>query len=592
MLLEERMPERSAGKESLISVVVATHNRAPLLRQLLRALQRQEYSTFEVIVVDDASDDDTPSVLAEWAGENRRWFRQPLAWGAYAARNRGIQEARGDLVAFTDDDCIPEPGWLAALSTALATDDVIGAQGQTLAQPGSITPFTHQVESRAGGPPYRTCNIIYRRSILDRLGCFDASLRWYADNILGLRARTLGRIAYAPEAVVLHPPRPKEWRNRETWRERMAADAKHREKLRSLGVENVRMPGVVLPLVLWVARPLVRQSAFHLRYLLRHPVRYAVGVRPMLREKWNLIGALIDVALRRDTGPTRARTSLPPLSDEPSIAVLIVTRDRPDLLEGTMRALARQSWQRFSVIVVDHAENERTRLLARREGARYIPAKDSTLAWARQAGVSEASAEIVAFTDDDCLPAVDWLQQFVEAFRANPNLAGVQGRTIAERGPVGAHTVTVTGPDPLYQTCNIAYRRVALQRAGGFDLRFNGYFEDTALGARVLEYGAIGFSPAALVTHRAVPRRPLDRARWRMLLSDERRLARDYSSFYRRTRGLGFFPTVVVRWLVGSPLKTLVRALPQAGRDPKGYLRLWWTLLRERKDLLAALRDM
>jgi GT2 family glycosyltransferase len=157
---------------------------------------------------------------------------------------------------------------------------------------------------------------------------------------------------------------------------------------------------------------------------------------------------------------------------------------------------------------------------------------------------------------------------------------------------VGSHAIDVARLDPLYQTCNIAYRRAALQRAGGFDLRFTGYFEDTALGARVLEYGPIGFADNVLVTHRAVPRIPLDRARWRILLADERRLARDYPAFYRRTRGVGFLPTVVVRWLLGSPLKMLVRELPHAGRDPRGYLRLWWLLLRERKDLLAALRDM
>jgi GT2 family glycosyltransferase len=163
---------------------------------------------------------------------------------------------------------------------------------------------------------------------------------------------------------------------------------------------------------------------------------------------------------------------------------------------------------------------------------------------------------------------------------------------VGESGPVGSHAIDVARLDPLYQTCNIAYRRAALQRAGGFDLRFTGYFEDTALGARVLEYGPIGFADDVRVMHRAVPRRPLDRAHWRILLDDERRLARDYSTFYRRTRGIGFLPTVVVRWLLGSPLKTLLCELPRAGRDPRGYVRLWWLLVQERKDLLAALRDM
>ena len=580
------------GEQPTVSVVVPTRNRARALGELLEALDRQSYQSFEVIVVDDSSEDGTSELLSEWEASNRRAFRLPRAWGSYAARNRGVEEARGRLVAFTDDDCLPEPGWLAALVEAMAQPEVVGAQGVTLPQPGQVTPFTHQIASQRPGPPYRTCNIIYRRWVLERLGGFDASLRWYADNILGLRARALGPLAFAPEAVVLHPPRPREWRSRAAWRARMDADKRYRRELRRLGAEKVRAPGVLLPLLLWVVRPLVKQSMAHVRYAARHPVRYARGFGPMMHEKWNLLRAWQDLTLGKGASEPGPRTPLPPMSDDPLVSVIVVTRDRPGLLEGTMRALAHQTWQRVEVIVVDHAPTERTRLLARREGARYIPGADSTLAWARQAGVSAAGGEIVAFTDDDCLPDPGWLAQIVAAFRADTSLVGVQGRTVGESGPVGSHAIDVARLDPLYQTCNIAYRRAALQRAGGFDLRFTGYFEDTALGARVLEYGPIGFADDVRVTHRAVPRRPLDRARWRILLNDERRLARDYSAFYRRTRGLGFLPTVVVRWLLGSPLKTLMRELPRAGRDPKGYVRLWWLLVRERKDLLAALRDL
>ena len=575
-----------------MSVVVPTRNRVHLLQVLLEALELQEYERFEVIVVDDASDDATARLLAEWERPHRRAIRQARAWGAYAARNRGIEQATGRLIAFTDDDCAPQPQWIRSLVEAMQSTDAVGAQGVTIVGPGVVTPFTHQIDARRPGPPDRTCNIMYRRTVLEQLGGFDASLRWYADNILGLRARRLGRIAFVPGAVVLHPPRPREWRDRDAWGARLDADRRHRAELRRLGVERARAPGIALPIVLWILRPLVKQAAAHVRYAVRHPVRYAIGIGPMAREKWNLLRAIGDAALGRRHARSDGRTPLPPLAAEPVVSVVVVTRDRLEFLDGTMRALARQTWVRFEVIVVDHAPSEHTRLLARREGARYIPAPESTLAWARQAGVSAASGDLVAFTDDDCMPDPEWLAHMVAAFRRDPALAGVQGRTVGEAGPVGSHTIEVNRLDPLYQTCNIAYRRVALQRAGGFDLRFTGYFEDTALGARVLDYGPIGFAPDMLVTHRAVARRPLDRAQWGILLNDERRLARDYSTFYRRTRGVGFLPTVVIRWLVGSPLKTLVHELPRAGRDPGGYVRLWWLLLRERKDLLSALRDV
>ncbi|HEX6507180.1 MAG TPA: glycosyltransferase family A protein, partial [Chloroflexota bacterium] len=415
------------GEHPLVSVVVPTRNRAHLLPDLLSALERQDYPSYEVIVADDASDDGTAVILRDWAREGRHSVRLSAPSGSYAARNRGIEEARGSLVAFTDDDCLPEPRWLSALVAVMSDPALVGAQGVTLAGPGEITPFTHQIEARRPGPPYRTCNIMYRRSRLQQLGGFDSSLRWYADNILGFRALRLGGLAFAPDAVVRHPPRPREWRDRATWLARFRADRLHRRELRRLGAERVTLPGRVLPIVLWIVRPLLKQSVAHGCYLVRHPIRYVRGVRPMIREKRQMFLAMRDFALCRGGEGSTHRSLLPPLSEDPLVSIVVVTRDRPALLVGTLRALARQTWQRYELIVVDHGGDERTRLLVRREGGRYVPAPDSTLAWARQAGVSAAGGEIVAFTDDDCVPAADWLDRLVSAFRSDARLAGVQG---------------------------------------------------------------------------------------------------------------------------------------------------------------------
>jgi GT2 family glycosyltransferase len=294
------------------------------------------------------------------------------------------------------------------------------------------------------------------------------------------------------------------------------------------------------------------------------------------------------------------------------VSVVIVTRDRPELLAAALDALGRQTWARREVIVVDNGcsveqgasqpsvgcGSDRSsgdsapgavETVARSRGARYVTAAGSTLGAARQRGVDAARGEIVAFTDDDCLPDERWLEVLVSTFRRQPGLAGVQGRTDAEAGPVGSHAIRVAGPDRLYRTCNIAYRREALELAGGFDPGFQGWFEDTALAARVLEYGPIGFEPGALVTHRAMPRRRLGREHWRVVLADERRLADTYPSFYRRARGPGFLSAVIARWLVGSPLKTLTREWRGILIDPRGYLALARLLLEERRELLAAL---
>jgi glycosyltransferase involved in cell wall biosynthesis len=576
----------------LVSVVVPTRNRASLLPGLLTTLDEQDYPEYEVIVVDDASEDETEDVLESWRDDKRRIaLRINSPSGSYAARNWGWREASGAIIAFTDDDCLPEPGWLTHLVAGFNRPEVVGVQGMTLAPAARMTPFTHQIEQTEGGPPYRTCNISYRSSTFERLGGFDDSLRWYADNIFGLRARCLGPISFAPEAVVLHPPRPREWRDRAAWRARFAADAVHRKELRRLSAEHVTVPGQALPIVLWVLRPLAKQSLTHLRYLLRHPAGYVREVQPMIREKRELLAALKEYWRDRRFEPeTRERIST--LDVYPLISVVVVTRDRPEMLRETLAALQAQTYSKCAIVVADNGTDPRTRKIAREAGAQYISAEGLALGAARQAGVDAAPGQIVAFTDDDCLPQPEWLERIVDTFRRHPELHGLQGRTEAAPGAVGSHAIRITQPDPLFQTCNMAYRSGAIQRAGGFDPRFRGWFEDTAMAARVLQHGPIGFEPEALVTHRSTERKSMDRAAWRAVLQDERLLAQEYSAFYRRTRGPGFLLTVIARWLIGSPLKTLGRELPGLRRDPEAYFALVRLLSRERWELVGALRDV
>jgi len=643
------------GQQPLASVVVPTRNRAVLLPALLAALDAQDYPAVEIIVVDDAAQDETWDVLQRWqqAGgastpeetaasavpregiesmdadirgvlhgpprggrpdgaapaadppeitRSRVALRLEKPSGSYVARNAGWRAAHGEIVAFTDDDCIPRPGWLSALVAAIDGDaGAAGAQGVTLAMGGERTPFTHQIEQTRPGPPYRTCNIAYTRAILESLGGFDGSLRWYADNILGLEVRERGIIAFAPDAVVDHPPRPREWRDRAAWRARFAADARHRAALYRHGLE-VPMPRsmlrLALPVMLWIVRPVLKQGPAHLRYLLRHPAGYRRQIGPMAREKWELMLALREQWMGKRAQGTASRDHggphelLPRISDQPLISAVVVTRGDRNLLQGALDALGRQTWTNREVIVVLHGSTD--------PGAQETPGTIRFVsvpgAWslgaARQAGVEAARGEIVAFTDDDCLPDPDWLAALADAFQAQPALWGVQGRTVAEPGPPGAHAVRVAGPDPLYQTCNMAYRRAALERVRGFDTDFDGWFEDTALGARITARGPVGFFPEALVTHRAVSRQPRDRSTWRRVLADERRLARSYPDFYRAARGPGFLPVVIGRWLLGSPARALWRALPRAGHEPVAYLAFVWQLAVERVALLRALLDI
>jgi GT2 family glycosyltransferase len=327
-------------------------------------------------------------------------------------------------------------------------------------------------------------------------------------------------------------------------------------------------------------RPLVKQSHVHLRYAVRHPRRYLEGLRPMLAEKRELAVALIEHRHGAQQGER-----LPPLPEHPAVSVVVVTRDRPAYLRTLLEALQTQTWPDRDIVLVNNGIEP----VAAPEGVTVVDAPGVRLSEARLRGLEAARTPIVAFTDDDCIPAPDWLERIVAALRADRSLRGVQGRTIPGDGPPGSHAIRVLRPDRLYQTCNMAYRREALERAGGFDTAFDGWFEDTALAARVLEDGPIGFASDAVVTHEAVPRRQFDAVTWRRVIADERRLAERYPRFYRRVRGPGPTVSVVARWLVGSFLKTAITQRPRTGSDVPPYLRLLAVLVRERWTLLRVL---
>jgi len=195
-----------------VAVVVPTHRRPHLLPRLVAALEAQDgVDGLEVVIVDDGSGDDTPRRLQELAAragiqvvpvvlERNR--------GPAVARNRGWRSSRAPLVAFTDDDCVPQPGWLAALVEGLAGADLV--QGRTVPDPDQeqrAGPFARTMHVTAEDGLYQTCNVAYRREVLERLGGFDEGFRHpYGEDVdLGWRAREAGhRTAFCPGAVVVH----------------------------------------------------------------------------------------------------------------------------------------------------------------------------------------------------------------------------------------------------------------------------------------------------------------------------------------------------------------------------------------------------
>ncbi len=109
--------------DQLVSVVICTAGRPEVFGAALRSVLAQDYGDFEILILDQSRDDRTETITRELAADDSRvryWRLEQR--GLSRAYNRGVGEARGELVAFTDDDCVAPPGWLRAVAGAFARE--------------------------------------------------------------------------------------------------------------------------------------------------------------------------------------------------------------------------------------------------------------------------------------------------------------------------------------------------------------------------------------------------------------------------------------------------------------------------------------
>ena len=181
-------------KLPLVSVIIPTYNAADYLPDALQSVRRQEYAPLEIIVVDDGSTDATPQLIAG-RGSNVSYVRQDNR-GPAAARNRGLQEARGEVIAFLDADDVWPDGTLARqIDCLLARPEAAVALGRT-ALMGAADAESWFVPLLGSA--------VFRRDVFDRVGRFDETLRYSEDHDWFLRAREAGIAIAATDAITLH----------------------------------------------------------------------------------------------------------------------------------------------------------------------------------------------------------------------------------------------------------------------------------------------------------------------------------------------------------------------------------------------------
>ncbi|MEU9666750.1 glycosyltransferase family A protein [Streptomyces bobili] len=227
------------------SVVIATRERADRLAHALDSMLAQDHPDFEIVVVDNAPVTDATRVLVERKyAERVRYVTEPLP-GLAVAHNTGLAAARGDVVAFTDDDVVADPRWLTELTAPFAADPGLGCATGLILPARLRTPAQVLLESHGGfakgftprtydpaGPPADEplfpftagrfgsgANMAFRTGVLRAVGGFDpatgaGTLARGGDDLYGfVRVLARGhRLHYTPRALVWH-------HHRETWQD-------------------------------------------------------------------------------------------------------------------------------------------------------------------------------------------------------------------------------------------------------------------------------------------------------------------------------------------------------------------------------------
>ncbi|ANN76633.1 glycosyltransferase family 2 protein [Bordetella flabilis] len=206
----------NAETQPRISVVVPTYRRPDLLERCLGALLRQTLPVrdYEIVVCDDGPSQAAHDVVRRLApvagGPTVRYVPVTDTQGPAGARNAGWRQARADIIAFTDDDTVPDPAWLAAGLAALAPE--VDALSGRIVMPLPANPTDYELDaSRLQDAEFATANVFVRRHALEAVGGFDPrfTLAWREDSDLHFSLMEHGfRIVRAPQAIVVHPVRP------------------------------------------------------------------------------------------------------------------------------------------------------------------------------------------------------------------------------------------------------------------------------------------------------------------------------------------------------------------------------------------------
>ncbi|QQG44338.1 MAG: glycosyltransferase [Candidatus Roizmanbacteria bacterium] len=410
-------------KNNSITISIITRNRDQSLKRCLISLCQRTIHPKEVLIIDNDSKDNTKKVVNYFSNLLPiRYIHEPKI-GIPFARNRALKEAKGEILAFIDDDCEATPNWIEEILKAHKKYPQAAAiQGKNIVKPKNIFTYLHyelyklwinQNKKKDKLFVLDTKNVSFKLKVIKQAKVkFDPGFSRCSDVDFGKQILFKGLdIVYLPQIITYH------WENN-------VLNLLIKDYAKGLGNAKLRYK--------WT-KEFTESEEKKIKY---HNKINSIKVGLPLPQKifvsfcLKLNRTIFNLGLDYQNQMDILKVSRIKVFNN-TVSAAIVTKNRPKSLQKCLMSLVKQTILPKEILIIDSSDDDKTKklisLFKRQLNLKYIFESKTGISNARNRALKETAGEILAFIDDDCEASPNWIEEIVKAHHKYPQVVAIQG---------------------------------------------------------------------------------------------------------------------------------------------------------------------